>query len=76
MCGLLPPTRFSTLVFAKAASYVCEAREGGWHAFFQQRGWRADNQVKSPCAERVCRSQLSYSVATLLQFHAADAMHG
>lgn len=35
MCGLLPPTRFSTVVFANAASYacVCEAREGAWQAF-------------------------------------------
>lgn len=47
MCGLLPPTRVSTVVMANAASYVCGAREGGreggWHAFSTMGG--ADNQV-------------------------------
>lgn len=46
MCGLLPPTIFSTVVFANAASYVCEAREGGRVCIFHRGGVRrADNQV-------------------------------
>lgn len=43
MCGLLPPTTLSTVVFINAASYVCGAREGAWHAFSTVGG--ADNQV-------------------------------
>lgn len=45
MCGLLPPTRFSTVVFANAASYVC-VRRGRVACIFHRGGVRrADNQV-------------------------------
>lgn len=78
MCGLLPPTRFSTVVFANAASCVCEAREGGWHAFFHCWGWRGDNQVSQKESHLVQRG-LPFTTLILLllplKFDVSDAMH-
>lgn len=73
MCGLLPPTRFSTVVFANAASYVCVCvcvkpeREGGTHFSTVGGGGQIVKSVKRKVT--LCRVGLPFT------FHLSDAMY-
>lgn len=77
MCGLLPPTRFSSVVLANAASYVCvkPEREGGRHFSTVGGGGQIIKSVKRKVT--LCREGLPSTTVSppLLQFHVSDAPH-